>query len=174
MQRPKIPDAQFHADLKRSDYAAFLVCIWLNSKGYRAQMNKLVHCPNYERRHEFTDDGDIKLLSPIDCEPYGRVEVKHWPKIQFTSRESIPYPKVFVDEVYQIERKHSLDLVGYAIVNKDATHVAMISADTSEHWIRVKRRDSRYRTELEWYACPRRLVKVAELGVFDDPKNSKG
>lgn len=163
MARPKIPDAQFHADLKRSDHAALLVCLWLNSRGYRAQLNKMIHTPDYESRRQYTDDGDITLLHKLDCEPYGRIEVKHWPNIQFTSRASIPYPQVFVDEVYQIEREHSLELVGYTIVNQDATHVAMIAADTREHWERVKKRDSRYKTELEWYACPRRLVKVARL-----------
>lgn len=162
--RPKIPDAQFHADLKRSDHAVLLVCLWLNSKGYRAQRNRLIHTPDYESRHEYTDDGDITILSKLDCEPIGRVEVKHWPKIQFTSRNTIPYPKVFVDETYQIAREHSLPLFGYAIVNRDATHVAMIGADTVKHWELVKKRDSRYGTELEWYACPRRFVKIARLG----------
>lgn len=159
--RPKIPDEQFHRDLKQSHNITVLVAAWLNTKGFKAEVSTMRVTPSHERRGEFTDDGDITT-------PGGRIEVKHWQKIEFTSREDMPYPWVFVDEVYQIEREHSQPLLGYVICNASVTHAAMISALTQDHWRKITKIDGRYGVELEWYACPREQVKFAQIGVFDE------
>jgi len=158
--RPKIPDQQFHHDLRQSHNIAVLVAAWLTTKGIEAEVNTMRVTPSHGRRHDFTDDGDIMT-------PEGRIEVKHWPKIAFTCEDDMPYPWIFVDEVYQLEREHSQPLRGYVICNAEVTHAAMIGADTADHWRKIKKNDSRYGVELEWYACPRRLVKFAQIGERD-------
>ena len=154
--RPKIPDVQFHHDLRQSHNITVIVAAWLTTKGIEAKVNTMRVTPSHTRRHEFTDDGDIAT-------PDGRIEVKHWPKINFTGRHNMPYPWVFVDEVYQIDREHSQPLRGYVICNAPVTHAAMIAVSTQQYWRRVKKKDSRYGIELEWYACPRTRVKFAQM-----------
>ena len=148
----KVPDHIFRPQLKQSHEIVILVTQWLRDNGYDAQVNTMRVTPDHQSRHNYTDDGDITVGGNA------RIEVKYWPDIAFRGRDSCPYPWVFVDEVYQIEREHTLPLLGYVIVNGPKTHVAMISENTKIHWEKRKALDKRYNEEREWYACPRKYV----------------
>ena len=86
------------------------------------------------------------------------------PRIHFTGVTDMPYPMVFVDEVYQIDREHSEPLLGYIICNAKVTHAAFIAATTREHWRKVRKFDRRYGVELEWYAIPRDEIQSRQIG----------
>lgn len=150
--RQKIEDRRFHQELKTSHDVVVKVAACLTANGLPSQVKTMRVTPNHARRREYQDDGDITT-------PKGRVEVKYWPNIHFTCQLDMPYPMVFVDEVYQIDRPHAEKLAGYVICNSRLSHLAIISASTRRHWRKVTKFDKRYSTTLQWYACPRRLLK---------------
>ncbi len=155
--RDKIEDTKFKSDLRDSHQVCCMVAAWLSGHGLEATVNTMAVTPDHERRRAYRDDGDIST-------PDGRVEVKYWPSVHFTSADDMPYPMVFVDEVYQIERDHSEPLLGYIICNAKVTHAAFIPATTSHLWRKVKGFDGRYKADLEWYAIPRDKIHYRQIG----------
>ena len=159
--RPKIEDQKFKGELRDSHQVCCMVAAWLSVHGLEAKVKTMRVTPDHESRRAYKDDGDIST-------PDGRIEVKYWPHINFTSADDMPYRLVFVDEVYQLEREHTEPLLGYIICNAKITHAAFIPATTSHLWRKVRKHDSRYGTELEWYAIPRERVSYRQIGAVDD------
>ncbi len=155
--RPKIEDQKFKGQLRDSHQVCCMVAAWLSGHGLEAEVKTMRVTPNHESRRAYKDDGDITT-------PDGRIEVKYWPSIHFTSASDMPYRMVFVDEVYQLDRDHSEPLLGYIICNAKVTHAAFIAATTSDLWRKIRRVDSRYGVELEWYAIPRDKIKYRQIG----------
>lgn len=157
--RPKIEDKKFKSQLRDSHQVCCMVAAWLEAHGREATVNTMRVTPDHERRRAYQDDGDIST-------PDGRIEVKYWPRIHFTSAADMPYRMVFVDEVYQLERDHSEPLLGYIICNAKITHAAFIPATTRDLWRKIKRVDGRYGVELEWYAVPRDKIEYRQIGAM--------
>lgn len=160
-----VSDERFVSSLKKSDEVVRAVAEWLRGQGYEAVARGIEIRPNFAERWEYSDEGDIIVRGN------SRVEVKHREQSSFTYRSSWEPENrgvAFVDEVYKIDRKNDRrpPLLGYVIVNREVTHVAMISADTRQHWqIRRHVKDKRQGDHREIYACPLHHVRFRSMSA---------
>lgn len=148
-------DAAFLEAFEESQKYVEIVAEWLRGKGYDAQVKPSEVRPSFDQRMQYQDSGDIEIRK--------RVEVKHR-NIPFTSRYDFPYSTVFVDEVYKIDRVPSKkQLAAYIILNKDATHAAIVDPATSEMWVVEEKFDPTHGEVRPTFACPVSLVQFLKI-----------
>lgn len=127
----------------------------LQNSGYNVRVLPKTLSPSVEERWEHVDDGDIEIIQ--------RIEVKHWPNINFTSVEDIPYKEIIVDEKYKIDKKHNSSLYMYVIVNALCTHCILIPQHTRKHWKVKNKIDGREGRRASFYMIDKKYVTVQRL-----------
>jgi hypothetical protein len=151
------PDAVFYGGLEKSREVAEQVCCWLRGKGYVVSHPEQRTTPSREDRWKYTDDGDLEITLTK------RLEVKHWPSIDFQTLADVPYEEIIVDEKYKIDKEHERRLEAYITVNKSRTAAIVISADT-RHWWKVKNLyDGAEGEHRDFYLCPKRHCSVIKI-----------
>ena len=150
-------DDQFRSALDQSRVAAKIVCDWLCNKGYEIEQLSQDTTPSREDRWSFVDDGDLEMITRK------RIEVKHWPDIDFQSLSSVPYSEIIVDEKYKVEKNHARPLLAYITVNKSMTAVIFILAKTQDKWVIKNLYDRAEGDYRDFYLCPKRFCKFAKI-----------
>lgn len=125
---------------------AFVVAEHLTVRGHRVRVVPNTVSPTFAERWEHTDNGDLEITQ--------RVEVKHWPGIDFQSRHEVPYENVIVDEAYKVEKAHEVPLYAYVIVNASKTGFLLIPTWTRDAWFKQRKHDKREGSMREFYFCP--------------------
>ena len=138
-------DSEFVAALDKSKSAVQHVGQWMSDQGWSVVSNFSALRPDFESRHDYADSGDLEVRQ--------RVEVK-WINRFFTCAEDFPFPAIIVDEKFKIDRIPIKHLYGYAVVNREWSHVCLISAKTRANWKTATRYDSKDRQERTFYECP--------------------
>lgn len=116
------PYDSFIKSLDESRRAAWDVAEWLTGKGMNIKILPATTTESEADRFNHVDTGDLEIIQ--------RIEVKVWPKIDFTSPESVPYKDVIVDEAYKIQKYAPGTLYGYFILNESKTMCMWISSAT--------------------------------------------
>lgn len=145
------PDEEFLALLAKSQQVALLVANALTHKGHHVRILPGEVRPSFEERMDYVDDGDLEVTM--------RVEVKHRPKLDFSSLESFPHKTVIVDEAYKADKKHPTKIYCYVIVNAACTAALIIGHWTKHRWTKVMIFDGRDNEGKEFYVCPRELAQ---------------
>ena len=116
----------FVESLGLSQVIALEIAGWLAERGYNCRYKPGTVTPNPESRMEHVDFGDLEVIK--------RLEVKHWPNIDFQSLDDIGYENIIVDETYKLKKYHKNTLYSYMIVNASRTGALWIDTRTREHW----------------------------------------
>ena len=121
---------RFVKRLLASQGAVFRVGQWLGQNGWDIQIPALKVVSRNQDPADFFDSGD--LFRRKGAGPWERVEVKG-SGTEFTNRESWPYGNVIVSNKEAVERGAG-DVKAYVILSKNWDWVAIIKAETREHW----------------------------------------
>lgn len=151
------PTSEFRSLIKNARDVAFAVASELGRRGHRVRIVPSTISPNVEERWQHTDDGDLEITQ--------RIEVKHWPNIDFQSQAEVPYQNVIVDEVYKLEKSMTLPCYAYVIVNASLTAALFIPIWSRPFWFKKKRWDRREGDEREFYFCPVERTMWLPFGV---------
>lgn len=141
------PDVDFRELFYRAREVQFAMANNLQARGHCVRLMTNALTPNREQRFEYTDEGDIEIRL--------RVEVKHWPKIDFHSLADVPYPNVIVDSADSLERNQALGLYAYTIVNASMSAYLLIPVWTRKAWFKERRHDRREQRDRDFYFCPK-------------------
>jgi hypothetical protein len=139
-------DERFRQHLEDSKFGVQVIADWFTMNGYAVRLPPVRVCKNHAEWKAFADDGDLFIES--------RIEVKHL-GVDFTCREDWPFGEKFI-----VCAKHSWDRAqpkpqAYYVLNKQASHLAIVLGRTSNEWFVEERRDSRYDdVEQSFYFCP--------------------
>ena len=155
----KYADPNFFKSLDKSEVARHIIAKRLIEKGYEVEVPELKVTPGWKERLAYSDNGDLFLLQDGKRE---RIEVKHWPKINFTSKEDIRYDNIIVNAVNSWDNADIKPSVHY-ILNANYTHVIIIDSRTREHWYRARTYDSRKKQDRSFYFCPKKYINVKKL-----------
>jgi hypothetical protein len=140
---------EFIKDWIESHGTVSKVCAWLRRIGVEAFLRPPSLRPTEAERWEFSDDGDIAIVE--DCQ-IKRVEVKTR-NLEFSTRETYPYPTVFIDETYHVDRLDHIPLLAYVIVSRDRMHCCVIPAHTKDQWGKVTVHDASQGRDCTNYAA---------------------
>lgn len=152
-------DALFLTRLEASKVAVRKVADWLIGRDAIVEVAEMRVRPSYDERHEFVDDGDLRLTI--------RAEVKNV-SLSFTCRNDFPYDNIIIDEAFKVDRIPKAQRYGWFIVNREVTHCAFVSRFSFPHWQRKRRFDSKVQQELEFYICPKEEATFFALSVNDE------
>lgn len=152
-------DPHFERDLEESHVAVWKVARWFSGRGYDIKIPATKVRPTVEEMSEYADDGDLWVSNG---ETEGWVGVKRR-TFDFTTRESYPYPTVFVENVHIWERADPKP-IGYIILNTTRTHAAIVLAETFQLWVEVTRRDRQRGRDRTLYECPKGRAVFVSLG----------
>lgn len=144
------PDTEFAELFYRAREVQFAMANNLQARGHCVRLMTNALTPNRERRFEYTDEGDLELRM--------RVEVKHWPTIDFHSLDDVPYANIIVDTAHSLELPREMPVYGYTIVNASMTGYLLIPAWTRGAWFKERRHDRRENKDREFYFCPKDKV----------------
>lgn len=133
----------------------WLVASKLLSLGEHVRLVPNIIAPDEKSRWDYVDDGDIEISH--------RIEIKHWPNIDFKSVDDIPYQEIIIDEAYKIEKVHRLKLYAYIIVNSSMTGGIIISALTKKNWRKVTKFDTREKRQMDCYVIDKKNVLYMDL-----------
>lgn len=153
------PTEEFTQLLRNARDVSFIVADNLTRRGHRVRILPSSWSNTIGQPGQYVDDGDLEITQ--------RVEVKHWPHIDFQSREQVPYPNIIVDEVYKIEKRHEVPLYAYIIVNASMTGYLLIPIWTQQSWFKQARHDRREGHHREFYFCPRELTHFLRMRAAD-------
>lgn len=151
-------DPTFVEDLIASQPAAKKVAEWLSGEGFPVIFRPTRVRPNAEQRLHYADKGDLEIFRTVEVLQV--VEAKQRPGIDFTSKETFPYPSVIVDVKATYDAKPQKPMM-YVIVNSKLTHAIIIKNSTNQHWFE-KDHFARGRTR-RYYECPLEFVRFLEL-----------
>jgi hypothetical protein len=122
-----VTDPTFGVDLAKSDRQKVLVAKYLRTQKVMVHLEPTRLRPSAAERAGWSDEGDIWALA--------KYEVKHRPKLHFTSRHDYPYDTVFIDSVAGFERKNPPPFC-YWIVNAEETHALVVYLSSFPRWKR--------------------------------------
>lgn len=145
------PYDRFIKSLQESRLCAWIVSEYLLKKGFDVRIIPATTTPNEEERFDHVDTGDIEIRL--------RAEVKHWPNIDFTSIDTVPYDKIIVDETYKIKKYGAATLYGYFILNASKTACLFIPGRTRSSWIEEEAHDKVEGGTRNFTFCPKDLVR---------------
>ena len=152
---------------------AEMVAMILRQRGFSVRVLPHSVSPNVQERWKHVDEGDLEINSNGTVE---RIELKHWPSVNFHSLESVPYQNVIVDEAYKIEKDHRYLLHAYFILNASRTGCLVIPASTRPHWFKKSAVDGRENDGRLYYFCPKQFLsyeKFAESAKTEAVSNSR-
>ena len=151
--------------LKSSRAAVFRVAEWVHrgdiySHGRSVYIPAIRICPEGESPADYLDDGDLFITD----EEKGKLklEVKHWKRLNFTSRSDCPYKDVFVSNVDTVERNWGT-VEAYIVVSNDMTHAIIIPSHTRDKWVIREVIASNTKRLERFYACPVNLVSFRKI-----------
>lgn len=147
-------EREFIDALNQSGGTVAMVASWMMLHGCDVMIRPTLIRPDFESRNKFADSGDLEIRL--------RVEVKQR-SIAFTSVEDYPYPTVFVDEVFKVDRIKKGALWGYIIINAAKTHACCVKSETRKHWKKIVRFDNKDGQERSFYVCEKRLCHFCRL-----------
>lgn len=142
-------DPGFPEDLRASNESVWAAARILQEKGHMVAIPPQVCRDKSENMAEFGDSGDLMLIQ--------RVEVKHR-QLEFTCAEDFPYSTIIVDVAHAWDRADPKP-VFYMIFNASKTHLAIVRKESSAHWERVTKHDSKRHRERTFYECPVRFAR---------------
>ena len=154
------PTEEFTELLRKARDVSFIVAASLTKRGHRVRILPSSWSSTIGKPGQYVDDGDLEITQ--------RVEVKHWPQIDFQSLDDVPYSNIIVDEAYKIEKRHELPLYAYIIVNASMTGYLLIPVWTRQQWFRESRHDRREGHDREFYFCPRDLAHFMRMRLSND------
>lgn len=149
------PDAEFRELFYKAREVQFVMANNLAARGHCVRIMPSALTPTREDRFEYADEGDLEIRL--------RVEVKHWPKIDFKSRDDVPYDNIIVDAAHVLEKRQEMPLYGYVIVNASMTGYLLIPIWTRGHWFKETKHDRREGRDREFYLCPRDKVHFQRM-----------
>ena len=142
---------RFVQSLHESRAATFKVGQWLHLLGYDVRIPAF-YIPTAKNDPGISDKGDIFIVKKD--QPEKRMEVKHRPKLNFTTKEDWPFKDgMFVSNVEVVERG-DVNLGAYIIVNGPMTHIAIIRPETRRYWTQVDVWCSNTRKTERKFQCP--------------------
>lgn len=147
-------DEEFLTALADSQTAVDTVAAFLAGKGAAVTVQPMRVRPTFEERFDYQDSGDIHINQ--------RIEVKH-KQTDFTCLDDFPFPTIITDSVYKVDTIPWGHLHSYVIVNRAATHAALIPALTRKHWAPIVVWDSKEREQRQYYACPKNFATFFAL-----------
>lgn len=155
-------DPNFESDLKESQPYVELAAEWLRKVGCVAEVQPLKVRPDASKMGDYADDGDIHLIRANG--KTARAEVKHR-GLHFTSLRDYPYPTVIVDNAHTFDNaKKKPEL--YVIINKLATHGALIRVEFSRHaWVKTVKMDRGKNRNRTLYECPKELCEFFDFAA---------
>ncbi len=118
--------------LKRLDgsrYSTFLIAEYLHKRGYSVRIPAFDYRDESSDWRDHVDDGDI-YISKGSKEH--RIDVKHL-GAEFTSEKDYPYETMLIANSASVERANPFPLA-YILLNKQATHIAIIWGKTRATW----------------------------------------
>ena len=139
-------DAAFIEDWNKSHTYVWVVGQWLCGRGYDVSIKPSILRPEFTTRNKYIDDGDLEIRQ--------RIEVKHRPSLAFTCARDYPYPTVFLDEAYKVDRRPPQSLFAYIILNAECSACCVILNSTRQYWVKETIFDKAQGRECENYACP--------------------
>lgn len=116
--------------LDQSRLSTFLVAEFLHKRGYTVVIPAFNYPPPNSNWEDHVDDGDLFISK--DNEPQHRIDVKHI-NVDFTCADDFPHSHMFVADARAIKRANPHPLA-YIIVNKSASHVAIVWWKTIGVW----------------------------------------
>jgi hypothetical protein len=123
-------DPTFKQDLMASDRAVWIVARFLRYRGYSIILPPIRVRPTLEQINAYTDDSDIQA----EKNGVGRFyDVKHRPKLRFTSTKDYPFDDVMLDTVRSWTHKKPKP-IAYFIVNADCTGALVFATEDSDKW----------------------------------------
>lgn len=148
-------DSVFRESLERSRVISDQVLNWLKSIGHHVTHLPQSTTPDRESRWQHTDQGDLVIRQ--------RIEVKHWPNIDFKSFDDVPYDNIIVDEAYKIQKPGGLSVHSYVIVNASADRAIIILSTTKKHWFTETKWDRMENSQREFCFCPKEHCIIVRL-----------
>jgi hypothetical protein len=152
--RYEIDDPNFIEDLEDSKEFVWMAARWLSELGYNVTIKPTFVRPSVENMGEYSDNGDLEIVQ--------RVEVKHRPDIEFTSKESFPYPTIIVDVAHVWDRAKPKPFA-YIIFNADASGCLVVKGSTNNRWEKVSKFDTKKNRQREFYECPLELCEYYSI-----------
>lgn len=146
---------EFLSLLSNARDVQFIVAEDEAERGGRVRVMPFTVCPSYAARLSHTDDGDLEVTK--------RLEVKHWPNIDFRSLTDVPYKNIIIDEVYKVDKPHELPLDEYRIVNASMTACLIVGHWTRRYWFKQDRYDKRDQCKHCFYFVPKEHVEFRVL-----------
>ena len=150
----------FIESLEESRACAWFVAEWLLGGGFDVKILPSSTTPNEEERFSHVDHGDLEITQ--------RIEVKHWPEVDFDSMENVPYDHVIVDEAYKLEKYRNATLYGYIILNASKTGCMLISARDRAGWFKKEVYDRKEKANRTFMFCPKNLIRYHDIGGKND------
>lgn len=143
----------FTDDFFNSFGSVFAVGAYLQRKGFNVVVPVPEIRPDESERMKYADNGDLLITMPV--------QVKHR-SLQFTCANDYPFPTIFIDENYKIEKGRK-DLFMYVIVARDGNHAAVIRRETRRYWVQKTIYDKRQKRNCTNQACPKEWATFIKL-----------
>jgi hypothetical protein len=122
---------KFKARLRASEPARQFVADWYKHWGIQVDDPATEEAPSYQDRLLYVDGGDVHVLLEG---AWTRLEVKHRPKINFTSRRDFSgFPDLIVCAAHTFDRADPKPRL-YIHLNQPMTHAAVIDAKKWQRW----------------------------------------
>jgi hypothetical protein len=149
-------DPHFARDLENSQDAVWHVARWLSGRGHHVTVRATHLRPDPSRLREYSDQGDLEIIQ--------RVEVKHRPDLQFTSKSDFPYPSVIVDVAHAWDNAKPKPYA-YVILNAPMTVGIVVLGSSAGKWTREETWDRKRNRKRVFYHCP--LDSVTFLNLLE-------
>lgn len=147
--------------LDKSRMSTFLVAEYLHKRGYTVHIPAFDYRPLGSNWQDHVDNGDLYVWKERD--DMLRIDVKHINR-QFTCREDFPHSHIFVADARAIKRADPKPSA-YIVVNKAATHIAIIWWKTSSVWEEHQVFASNTQRHIKVMRCPTEHVDFRALDV---------
>lgn len=157
-------EKEFKKLLIKSRKAVNVVDRWLRSKGFKTEVPELKITPNWNEREKYSDDGDIFVIA---ADGRFRVEVKRRPDWSFESVDDIKYDTIIVNAINSWDNANPKPRFHY-ILNKEYTHMLIVSSKTSKKWFKEKKYDHRKKGTRWFYMCPMKYVRCEKIELPSD------
>jgi hypothetical protein len=148
---------RFLSHLDESNRDAWLVAMWLQSKGKTVSVSAVHKAPSADQYEDFVDGGDLVL--------HRRAEVKGL-SANFTGSHDWPFGNKFIvcskDSFDRAKQKPEL----FFYLNNEKTHLAILDVRETKHsWFTEERHDARYGDNYKqlFYLCRPDQVKFIPM-----------
>ena len=132
-----------------SSFGVFVVAAWMHRLKRTVKIYPIDAAPFGEDPNKYVDKGD--LLVTDEKGENSLLEVKHI-QTSFTCQEDWPHPFVIVSNVGSVDRNRG-SVKAYVILNKEATHVAIIPASDIDSWEKRDIMSSNTQKVEAFYTC---------------------